>query len=45
MNHRRNRPKEQFLDVSDLTLSDPRLVIPSPRRTPVQTYQNDVRIF
>lgn len=33
---RRTRRNEYYLDVSDFVLSDPRQVVPSPRRTPIQ---------
>lgn len=39
---RRTRRNEYYLDVSDFVLSDPRQVIPSPRRTPHQMHSNDV---
>jgi len=42
---RRTRRNDYYLDVSDFVLSDPRQVVPSPRRTPVPMYSNDVLLF
>lgn len=39
---RRTRRNDYYLDVSDFVLSDPRQVIPSPRRTPLQIHTSDV---
>lgn len=40
---RRTRRNEYYLDVSDFILTDPRQVIPSPRRgTPVSVHPTDV---
>lgn len=40
---RRTRRNEYYLDVSDFVLSDPRQVVPSPRRTPIQQmHGNDI---
>lgn len=45
---RRTRRNDYYLDVSDFVLSDPRQVVPSPRRTPLQMplqiHANDVSI-
>lgn len=46
---RRTRRNDYYLDVSDFVLSDPRQVIPSPRRTPLQIphqiHANDVSYY
>ena len=41
---RRTRRNEYYLDVSDFILTDPRQVVPSPRRgTPVSVHPTDVK--
>ena len=43
---RRTRRNEYYLDVSDFVLTDPRQVVPSPRRTPIQQiHGNDVTTY
>lgn len=43
---RRTRRNDYYLDVSDFVLSDPRQLVPSPRRTPIQQINsNDVTTY
>ncbi len=39
---RRNRRNDYYLDVAEFVLTDHRFKVPSPRRSPAQTYLNEV---
>ena len=39
---KRNRRNDYYLDVTEFVLTDHRIMVPSPRRSPIQPYLNEV---
>ena len=39
---KRNRRNDYYLDVTEFVLTDHRIMVPSPRRSPGQPYLNEV---